>query len=251
MSGKRRIDVLLVEKHLCESCEHARRQILAGLVRVGSDHVVRKGSELVKCDADIVVRKPYPYVSRGAEKLLPALDQFCPRLDELVALDVGASTGGFTDLMLQRGAARVYAVDVGRAQLHLKLREDPRVICLEKTNARNLSCEQIPEAVGVVTADVSFISLRKIIPALVPLARDGALFFLLIKPQFEAAREEVGRGGVVRDESVRERIVSEICAFAQNHGLMERARCPSPICGPKGNQEVIAVFAKASSKRDV
>ncbi|HAR65758.1 MAG TPA: TlyA family rRNA (cytidine-2'-O)-methyltransferase [Lentisphaeria bacterium] len=250
VNKKHRADQLLVQKGLSPSIEQARRSILAGQVRVGSDHVVQGANEMILEDAPLHIKAPYPYVSRGADKLLPALDAHLPKLNGLVALDIGASTGGFTDLMLQRGASRVYAVDVGTAQLHLKLREDPRVVCMEKTNARHLTASDLPQQVDLVTADVSFISLRRILPAAVQLAAEHAWFFLLIKPQFEARREEVAKGGVVRDESIRQRVVDEIVDFAATLGLSNIDLCLSPIRGPKGNQETVGVFRIASSKSD-
>jgi len=241
---KKRADILLVEKGLCESRSRAAKLILAGQVRVGPDHVVGKTSEMVQTDADLAVIKPYPYVSRGAEKLIAGLDAFpCDTMD-IKALDIGASTGGFTDVLLQRGAARVYAVDVGYGQLHAKLRNDRRVICLERTNARNLSCEDIPEPVDLLVGDLSFISLRKVLPACSRLVQPGGRAYLLIKPQFEARREEVGKGGVVRNPEIRRRCVDEICAFATDDlGWDLLGVTQSPVKGPKGNQEFIAVFS--------
>ena len=240
---KKRADIRLVELGLCESRAQAKRLIMAGQVRIGSDHVVHKPNEQVDEDTILRVETPSPYVSRGAEKLLPALDKFLPDLAGLTALDLGASTGGFTDLMLQRGAVKVYAVDVGYGQLHGKLRNDTRVICLERVNARRLSHDQIPEAVDIITADVSFISLRKVLPAAAQFLKAGGYAFVLVKPQFEASRHEVGKGGVVRDPEVRQRCVEEIRSFA---GEELQWQCldtiPSPIQGPKGNQEYICAF---------
>jgi 23S rRNA (cytidine1920-2'-O)/16S rRNA (cytidine1409-2'-O)-methyltransferase len=238
---KQRADLLLVESGLFESRTAAQRAIMAGAVRVGADHVVRNASEKWSEETVFTVAERCPYVGRGAYKLLPALDAHLPDLSGTTALDVGASTGGFTDLMLQRGAVKVYAVDVGHGQLHLKLREDPRVVCLEKVNARYLSVEQIPEPIDVVTIDVSFISLTKILPPLVPLLKDDAWIFALVKPQFEAQRHEVGKGGVIRDDAVRLRCNQEIGVAATGLGWSEVDIIPSPITGPKGNQESIWV----------
>lgn len=240
----RRADILLVERGLCESRSQAQRLIMAGKVRIGPDRVVNKASETVPEEADLRIDEPCPYVSRGAYKLLPALDRFCPELPErCVVLDIGASTGGFTDLLLQRGAVRSYAVDVGHGQLHYRLRNDPRVVVLEKTNARTLSEREVPQPADLLVADVSFISLRKVLPACALLLREQAWAFLLVKPQFEARREEVDRGGVVRDPAIRDRCVNEICAFAdQELGWTLLGTAPSPIAGPKGNQETIAAF---------
>lgn len=241
--AKARADVLLVERGLAESRARAKVAILAGQVRVGADHVVRSAAEMLPEEAELSVTRPCPYVSRGAYKLEPALDRFLPRLDALVALDVGASTGGFTDLMVQRGAARVYAVDVGHGQLHLRLREDARVVCLEKVNARSLSRAQVPEPVDVVTVDVSFISLRKVLAPAAALLKPSGWVFALVKPQFEAGRRDVEKGGVVRCPAVRERVAAEVCAFAETElGWRYQGGIPSPIKGPKGNQELVAVF---------
>ena len=236
-----RADIRLTEQGLVESRSRAKRLILAGLVRRSADHIIRNPSEKVPVDAILTIDKQDPYVSRGAGKLLPALDQHLPDLDGRIVLDIGASTGGFTDLMLQRGASRAYAVDSGHSQLHHRLRQDERVINLEKTNARYLSEEEIPEPVSVVTIDVSFISVRKIIPALPPLLAPGAWIFVLVKPQFEAARQEAPKG-VVRDEAIRARTVQEIIDAAAELGWQHQSTHTSPVVGPKGNQEYIASF---------
>jgi 23S rRNA (cytidine1920-2'-O)/16S rRNA (cytidine1409-2'-O)-methyltransferase len=241
---KKRVDLLLVETGLCQSLDQARRLVMAGKVRIGSDHVVPKASEQISLEADLRVDAPCPYVSRGAYKLLNALDQYLPELPEnAVVLDIGASTGGFTDLLLQRGAIRSYAVDVGHGQLHYRLQQDPRVLSLEKTNARSLDRQTIPEPIDIITADVSFISVTKVLPACAKLLKPGAWAFILVKPQFEARREEIAPGGVVRSESVRERCVQEVCQFAQSR--LDWTVCgvvPSAIKGPKGNQEYLCVF---------
>ena len=240
---KQRADVLLVNRGLCESREQARRLIMAGQVRMGPDHVVAKPGQLLSADAPLQVMQACPYVSRGAYKLLAAVDAFAPPIARRIAMDLGASTGGFTDLLLQCGAARVYAVDVGHGQLHYRLRNDPRVVCLEKTNARYLNSEIIPEPIELLTADVSFISLKTVLPAAARLLSADAWAVLLVKPQFEAGRREVGRGGVVRDPAVRERCVSEICDFAETELRWVRVGAvPAPITGPAGNQEFLAVF---------
>lgn len=240
---KQRADIRLVELGLCESRSQAQRLIMAGQVRIGKDHLIQKPNEKVEAQVELRLDSPSPYVSRGAEKLRPALERFLPRLDNMTALDLGASTGGFTDLMLQRGARKVYAVDVGYGQLHGKLRKDPRVVSLERMNARDLTPQHIPETVNVLTADVSFISLRKILPVAAPFMKPGGIAFLLVKPQFEARRHEVKKGGVVRDPQVRQRCVNEVkeCAVRQLQWDF-LATIPSPIQGPKGNQEFICVF---------
>lgn len=244
---KERADILLFRRGYCESREQARRLILAGKVRVGSDSVVQKASELLEPEAELFLDKPEPFVSRGAYKLMPALDKFMPVFTGLTALDVGASTGGFTDLMLQRGAKRVYTVDVGKNQLHAKLRNDPRVICFEKMNARCLEESFLPEKVDILTMDVSFISVTKILSAVSVFLKPSGLAFILIKPQFEAEKNEVGKGGVVRDEKTRQKCVDKVVKFATEKldwNLLEII--PSLILGPKGNQEYIAVFKRCS-----
>jgi 23S rRNA (cytidine1920-2'-O)/16S rRNA (cytidine1409-2'-O)-methyltransferase len=240
---RKRADILLVERGLCETRTLAQRLIAAGKVRTGPDAVVRKAGDLYGDDTGFTVEQPPAYVSRGAYKLLAALEAFPPPLAGCIALDVGASTGGFTDLLLQRGAARVYAVDVGTAQLHPRLRADPRVVCLEQVNARRLGRSHVPEAIDVLTMDLAFISVRQVLPACAPLLRPGACCFVLVKPQFEAGRHQVGRGGVVRDPAVRELCVREICLFAEEQlGWTVLGTVPSPILGPAGNQETMAVF---------
>ncbi len=249
MKNKVRADLLCVVRGLCSSRSQARGMILAGQVRIGSDRLVEKPGEMLPEDCDLRILHPSPYVGRGADKLAPALSAHLPDLDGRIALDIGAATGGFTDLLLQRGAAKVYAVDVGYGQLHLKLRQDPRVVCLERVNARYLDRELIPESIEVLTVDVSFISLAKIIPAAAALLAPEAWIFLLVKPQFEAARQEIAKGGVVRDETVRLRCVEKIAAFAGHHcGWCDCGTIASPITGPKGNQEYILTMR--ASRRD-
>ena len=240
---KTRADILLFERGLCESRARAQQLIRAGQVRIGADHVVRKPSEELPGDADLRVVGGCPYVSRAGIKLQSAVDACEPGLAGRVALDIGASTGGFTDLLLQRGVARVYAVDVGYGQLHYRLRNDPRVIVREKVNARYLTAEHVPEPIDVLTVDVSFISLRKVLPPAGAFLRSGAWIFALVKPQFEAGRREVGKGGIVRDGAVRERVVREVCSFAQEElGWIRAGVIPSPITGSAGNQEFVAAF---------
>ena len=240
---KTRADILLFERGLCESRARAQQLIRAGHVRIGADHVVRKPSEEVSGEADLRVVERCPYVGRAGLKLQAAVDACDPELAGCVALDIGASTGGFTDLLLQRGVARVYAVDVGYGQLHQRLRRDPRVIVRERLNARYLTAEHVPEPIDLLTADVSFISLRKILPTAARFLKPGAWVFTLIKPQFEAGRREVGTGGVVRDAAVRDRVVREVCSFAHEQlGWREVRVVPSPITGSAGNQEFVAAF---------
>jgi 23S rRNA (cytidine1920-2'-O)/16S rRNA (cytidine1409-2'-O)-methyltransferase len=246
---KTRADILLAEQGLCESREQAKRLILAGKVRVGTDRVIQKASEMLDSGTILNIEENCPYVSRGAYKLLPALEKHLPDLTGLICLDVGASTGGFTDLMLQHGAARVYAVDVGTAQLHSKLKGDSRVISHENVNARYLEESFLPEKADVMTMDLSFISVMKVLPAANKLLKPGGLAFILVKPQFEAGRKDVEKGGVVRNEAVRDRCVNEVVNFAETelaYSLMEVI--PSPILGPKGNQEFMSVFLKKLQK---
>ena len=246
---KQRIDILLVERGLCRSRGEARRLVMEGRVRIGSDHVITKAGYLTQPDADVRVHRGDEYVSRGAYKLLPALDAVGADLNGLTALDIGASTGGFTDVLLRRGVCRVYAVDVGYGQLHYRLRQDPRVVCLERTNARYLTTELIPEGIGVLTADVSFISLTKVLPACAPMLLPGAWIFVLVKPQFEAERGQVGKGGVVRDEEVRRACVERVIqACREDCGWVSVTVVPSPIKGPKGNQEFLAVFRHEAAR---
>ncbi|MCF7854964.1 MAG: TlyA family RNA methyltransferase [Candidatus Pacebacteria bacterium] len=245
---KKRADQLLLEKKLCDSRSEAQRLILAGAVRVGTDHVVRKTSDMLALDADLHVTERYPYVSRGAEKILAAIRMFKPEIEDKVALDIGASTGGFTDVLLQYGAARVYAVDVGYGQLHQKLRDNPRVVCIERVNARYLTPHHVPEHVDVLTADLSFISVRKVLPVCDPLLKPGGYALILIKPQFEARRRDVGKGGVVRDSQVQKECVDTVCGFAENElQWTVLGTVPSPITGPKGNQEFMAAFIKPNA----
>ena len=242
MPKKLRVDELLVEKALCESIEEARRFIMAGQVRAGDDRVVQKSTEQLQIDHPLFLDLPSPYVSRGAFKLKPALDEFSPDCSVKVALDLGSSTGGFTDLMLQSGAKKVFAVDVGTGQLHYKLRIDERVISLEKTNARTLSEEQITEKVDLVTSDVSFISVTKVLGSAAVFMKKGALAMILVKPQFECPRELVG-DGIIRDESVRMQMVEKVKNFCKDELKWEFLKCiSSPLKGPKGNQEYITVF---------
>ncbi len=242
---KLRVDELLVKNQLVKDIAEARLRVMAGEVRIGSDHVVRNSSDKFPEDTAFNIEPRCPYVSRGAYKLKPALDKFGGRLSGKVALDVGASTGGFTDLMLQSGVERVYTVDSGRGQLHGKLRSDPRVICHEQVNARSLPNDFLPEPVDIITMDVSFISVKKILPCVNFFLKSEGQAFILVKPQFEAAREEVETGGVVRNENVRQRCVDEVIEFVKNEldwQLLDASPCE--IKGPKGNQEFLCVFQK-------
>jgi len=233
-----------VERGLAESRTRAEALILAGRVSVVGRERVKPGTPVAE-DAAIEVGEPeHPWVSRGGVKLDFGLSHFGIDAKGRVCLDVGASTGGFTDVLLARGASRVYAVDVGYGQLHARLRSDPRVVVREKVNARFLSRSHVPEEPSLFVADVSFISLALVLPAVVPLLSDGAEALLLVKPQFEAGRSEVGRGGIVRDEGVRARAVARVTSAAASLGLVSRGVIPSPIRGAEGNVELLAAFRR-------
>jgi len=235
-----RLDAEVVARGLAASRERARALILAGQVRVDGV-VVSKAGTPVKPGAAVTLDEPdHPYVGRGGVKLAHALDAFGIAVIDRLALDVGASTGGFTDVMLRRGARRVVALDVGHGQLDWKLRTDPRVLVLEKINARMLTPEQLPESArhfDLVTMDVSFISVRQVLPAILPLLAAGADLVVLVKPQFEAGRDEVGKGGLVRDAAVQARTVEDVAAAANALGLSRVAAVESPITGTEGNRE--------------
>ena len=242
MKNTVRLDAWLVDRGLAASRERARALILAGAVRVNG-HPVTKAGTPVATDADVTLAAAdHPYVGRGGLKLAHALDTFGISAEGRLALDIGASTGGFTDVLLQRGATRVVALDVGHNQIDWRLRTDPRVVVMERVNARNLTADQLPEdlrAFDIVTIDVSFISLRHIFPVLGPLLRPGADVIALVKPQFEAGRAEVGKGGIIRDDEVRERVVEEVTAAAAALGLTRIGLTPSPIAGMEGNVEYL------------
>ena len=242
---KTRLDSLLVDRGLVTSRERARAMILAGDVRVNGAPVTKAGTAIAD-DAEVSLAAPdHPYVGRGGLKLAHALDAFAITVDGKRALDIGASTGGFTDVMLQRGARRVIALDVGHGQLDWKIRSDPRVVTIERTNARTLTADALPEDArdfDLVTIDVSFISLRHILPVVPPLLRPSGDVVALVKPQFEAGRSEVGKGGIVRDETVHARVVAEVAAVADTLGLARMAVIDSPIAGMEGNREFLAHF---------
>jgi 23S rRNA (cytidine1920-2'-O)/16S rRNA (cytidine1409-2'-O)-methyltransferase len=242
-----RLDQELVERGLCESREKAKRAILAGEVRI-NEQLAHKPSDAVKTGDSITLAVPEKFVSRGGLKLEQALDHFHLDVTGLTAVDLGASTGGFTDCLLQRGAAKVYAVDVGHGQLAWKLRHDPRVVVMEKTNARTLTPAQFPqpfEPVDIAVIDCSFISLRKIIPSAVALLKAGGKIVALIKPQFEAGKKEADRGaGVIRDPAVHERVLAELKEFAGGFGKWV-GTVESPILGPAGNKEFLVLIEKS------
>jgi 23S rRNA (cytidine1920-2'-O)/16S rRNA (cytidine1409-2'-O)-methyltransferase len=247
--ARTRLDLLLVARGLAPTRERARALILAGQVRVGEDVVTKAGAAVLE-DATVTLRTPdHPWVGRGGLKLVHALDVFRVAVDGATALDIGASTGGFTDVLLARGAARVVALDVGHNQLDWRLRSDPRVVCLEGVNARHLTPDALPADLrrfDVITIDVSFISLRHILPVLPALLADGGRVIALVKPQFEAGREEVGAGGIVRDPAIHARVVEDVSAEAHRIGLERVALEPSPITGAEGNREFLLLLARAS-----
>lgn len=240
---KERVDVLLVSRGLCDTREQAKRLVLAGEVRT-SDRVIDKPSAKVPEDTVLEVKEKPKYVGRGGLKMEGALDAFEVDPTGRTCLDIGASTGGFTDCLLQRGAERVHAVDVGTNQLVWKLRNDPRVVVKEKFNARNLVEADLGEKVSLIVIDVSFISLTKILPAAFDVLDEGGFIVPLIKPQFELGREDIGKGGIVRDEALHERAVEKIREFVtQELGREWKGQIDSPIKGTDGNREFLALLS--------
>jgi len=245
MAKKTRLDVLLVERGLMESRQKAQTTIMSGLVFVKGQRVDKPGTA-VDNEAEIEIRgNILKYVSRGGLKLEKAMATFPVALEGAVCADIGASTGGFTDCMLQNGASKVYAVDVGYGQLAWKLREDPRVVCMERTNARYLTHEQVPDELDFASVDVSFISLKLILPALCGLLKDGGHVACLVKPQFEAGKEKVGKKGVVRDPAVHLEVLENFLDHAKESGFTVLGITYSPIRGPEGNIEYLGYLEKA------
>jgi len=245
----KRVDVALVERGLCESREKARRAVLAGIVRI-NEHPARKPSDSVRDNDALALESGDPFVSRGGQKLEHALNHFALDVRGATAIDLGASTGGFTDCLLRRGAKRVYAVDVGQGQLAWKLRTDPRVVVMEKTNARDLTPARFPQPfapVDLVVIDCSFISLRKVLPPAVALLRLAGNIAALIKPQFEAGKAEADKGaGVITDPAVHARVLSELESFVAGlPGMRWRGVTESPLLGPAGNKEFLVLLEKA------
>ena len=241
---KERIDVLVVERGLAESRAKAQALILAGQVVVGEQRVDKPGTQ-VSVDAELRLKgEVLPYVSRGGLKLKAAIDRFKLEVRGRVCADIGASTGGFTDCLLQEGAASVHAIDVGYGQLHEKLRTDPRVRSRERVNARYLTAEDLPEQVGAAVIDVSFISLTQVLPAVLPFLEPGGLLVALVKPQFEVGRERIGKGGVVRDTAARQEAIDAVVAFAREQGLTVQGVMDSPVPGPAGNVEALLAAGK-------
>jgi 23S rRNA (cytidine1920-2'-O)/16S rRNA (cytidine1409-2'-O)-methyltransferase len=239
---KKRLDQLLFERGLADSREKARRLIMAGKVLV-NDQPAFKAGQAVSEETLIRVRgEEHPYVSRGGVKLAAALDHFSIDASGKVGLDIGASTGGFTQALLLRGATRVHAVDVGHSQLDWKIRSDPRVIVREKVNARNLEFDQIGEKVDLIVVDVSFISLEKILPALIQFSKPETCWITLIKPQFEVGREKIGKKGIVTSDEARQEVVRRLILFGENLGLISLGLIESPIAGMEGNKEFLAFW---------
>lgn len=246
---RERLDVILFNRGLFESREKAKAAIMAGLVYVDGERCDKPGSSY-EPDCEIEIKgKPVPYVSRGGLKLEKAINEFGIDIKDCVCVDVGASTGGFTDVMLKNGAARVYAVDVGYGQLAWELRNDPRVVCMERTNFRYVTPEHIKEPIDFGTADVSFISLKLILPPLKALLKPDGRVVCLIKPQFEAGRSKVGKKGVVRDPKVHEEVINEIINTATGMGFTISGLSWSPITGPEGNIEYLLYLSNGTRER--
>ncbi|MBM6823436.1 TlyA family RNA methyltransferase [Veillonella magna] len=247
MSTKERLDVLLVNRGLFESREKAKTAIMAGQIFIGTVCVDKAGTK-VAIDADIHVKgNTLPYVSRGGLKLEKALTMYPIDLTDAVMVDIGASTGGFTDCALQNGARKVFAIDVGYNQLAWKLRQDSRVINMEKQNIRTVTPEQLGELSDFISIDVAFISLDKVLPVAVTLLKDSGSLVALIKPQFEAGREKVGKGGIVRDEAVHKEVLDRILHVAEDAGLYLNGLTYSPIKGTEGNIEFLGFFTKQAA----
>lgn len=241
---RKRLDTLLVELGLAESRQKAQALVIAGLVTVNGAPADKPGTAVGEGDNVGVKGKDHPYVSRGGVKLAHALDVFHINPAAMTCLDIGSSTGGFTDCLLQRGAIKVFSVDVGENQLDYRLRSDPRVVSIEGVNARNMDLELITDPIQLVVADVSFISLRLVIPPILPaVVKDGRLV-LLVKPQFEAGRGKVGKG-IVRDEKVHEEVLESLRGFFESAGLAQEGVCESPILGRRGNKEFFVVLKKS------
>lgn len=237
MAGKQRLDTLLVERGLAPTRARAQARILAGDVFVAGERVDKAGASVSELARIEVRGDDNPFVSRGGLKLEGALAAFGLAVEGKVAMDIGASTGGFTDCLLQRGAARVYAVDVGYGQLAWKLRSEARVVNIERTNIRHLTTEQVSERVDLIVADCSFISLRQVLPPALPFLRAGGELVVLVKPQFEVGRGRVGKGGVVRDEGLRQETIEGLRAFCAELGLLVLGGVDATVAGPRGNQE--------------
>jgi len=246
--NRERLDLLVVQRGLAESREKAQRLILAGQVLVeGEPHT--KPGHTVPVHAVVSLKAAERFVSRGGEKLEGAFLEFHLNVEGKICADIGSSTGGFTDCLLQHGASKVYAVDVGKGQLHWKLRQDPRVVSLEDVNARYLSADQFPDRPQFAAVDVSFISLTKVLPSVVSVLEPGSGLVALIKPQFEAGREQVGKGGVVRDPAVHDAVIAAVRQFGTDElGLAWQGVCRSPLTGPAGNIEFLSYWRTSGEK---
>lgn len=243
LKEKLRLDLLLFQKGLAESREKAKALIMAGEVKVNGARVEKPGTP-VPISANVSIKKPSPFVSRGGLKLEAALDHFSVNVKGRTLLDIGASTGGFTDCLLGRGADKVIAVDVGYGQLHWSLRQNPKVKILEKKNARHLTPDDMNETVHGAVIDVSFISLRLIVPPVSRLLNDKSFIVSLVKPQFEVGKQRVGKGGVVRDPSLHREVMSTLSRFFEKEGWNVIGQIPSPILGPKGNREFLVYMER-------
>ena len=242
---KERLDVILCKQGLCESREKAKSLIMTGNVFVNGQREDKAGTTFAEDKITIEIKgNILKYVSRGGLKLEKAMESFALTLEGSVCMDIGASTGGFTDCMLENGATKVYAIDVGHGQLAWKLRNDSRVVCMEKTNFRYVTKEQIPEEIDFASVDVSFISLSKILPAAYPLLKEKGQMVCLIKPQFEAGKEKVGKKGVVREASVHREVIENVFGFARENHMQIRALDFSPVRGPEGNIEYLIWLEK-------
>ncbi len=251
MSDRKRLDVLLTERGMASSREKAKVMIMEGLVYVDGVKEDKAGSQFSpECLIEYRGEKP-KYVSRGGLKLEKAIDEFGISLEGLICMDIGASTGGFTDCMLQNGAKKVYSIDVGYGQLAWSLRSDERVVCMEKTNFRYLTRDDIADRPGFASVDVSFISLSKILPAAADILSDGAKMVCLIKPQFEAGREKVGKKGVVRDPSVHQEVIEACLGYAKDNGFNIAGLTYSPIKGPEGNIEYLMYLCREDAAGDI
>jgi 23S rRNA (cytidine1920-2'-O)/16S rRNA (cytidine1409-2'-O)-methyltransferase len=241
--SRQRLDLILVARGLATSRERARALIMSGCVVVDG-RIVDKPGAAIPLETRIEIKGEHlPYVSRGGLKLAGALNAFALQVSGWICLDVGASTGGFTDCLLQRGAARVYAVDVGYGQLAWNLRQDPRVVVIERTNIRYMPPEKIPEAIDLIVIDASFISLKTIVPSVIRFLRPGGHLLPLIKPQFEVGKGQVGKGGIVRDAEQHSRVIAELALFFRSLNLECSQAISSPIAGPKGNKEFFMLLA--------
>lgn len=243
---KKRLDLILIEKKLATTRTKAQALIMSGQVLVNDQPQAKPGTLVDDTNVEIRIRgAEHPYVSRGAIKLLMAMDEFHITSQNRTCLDVGASTGGFTEVLLLRGAKKVYAVDVGHNQMDWKIRKDPRVVVLEKINAKFLTEEHIKETVEIIVVDVSFISLKKIFGSLVQFSKKETDWITLIKPQFEVGRENVGKGGIVTSEEARQRAIESVVEFAKTLGLIERGLIESPIKGSQGNKEYLVHWQRS------